>query len=194
MPSRASGTGLSPSMIGLSRTFFSQSKYDCVVLQPRQRVTTPTVWAVPRSLATTGGIIKLFSLPRGTKMFQFPRFASLPKKIAMTVLQTAGLSHSEIRGSKGIAPPRSLSQLITSFIASVSIGIHHAPLSCFLRQTNPMHQRYNGKVRSYFQLSRQHTVMNYHHTAVRKFLFKTCLLHSLACFNMSKIGYKIRGL
>ena len=26
----------------------------------------------------TGGIIKLFSLPRGTKMFQFPRFASPP--------------------------------------------------------------------------------------------------------------------
>ena len=34
------------------------------------------VWAVHRSLATTGGIIKLFSLPAGTKMFQFPAFAS----------------------------------------------------------------------------------------------------------------------
>ena len=40
----------------------------------------------------------LFSLPRGTKMFQFPRFAS-SHKVMMTVLQTAGLSHSEIRGS-----------------------------------------------------------------------------------------------
>ena len=37
---------------------------------------TTAVWALPRSLATTGGITKLFSLPRGTKMFQFPRFAS----------------------------------------------------------------------------------------------------------------------
>ena len=58
---------------------------------------TPTVWALPRSLATTGGIIRLFSLPAGTKMFQFPAFASLIQ--GMTVLQTAGLSHSEIRGS-----------------------------------------------------------------------------------------------
>ena len=73
----ASNTGLSPSMIGLSRTFFSQSKYDCVVLQPRRRIATPPVWALPRSLATTGGIISLFSLPGGTKMFQFPPFASL---------------------------------------------------------------------------------------------------------------------
>ena len=37
---------------------------------------THAVWALPRSLATTGGIIDLFSLPAGTKMFQFPAFAS----------------------------------------------------------------------------------------------------------------------
>ena len=64
-------------MIVLSRTFFSQSKYDNVVLQPQQRIATSLVWAIPRSLATTRGIISLFSLPRGTKMFQFPPFASL---------------------------------------------------------------------------------------------------------------------
>ena len=33
------------------------------------------VWALPRSLATTRGIINLFSLPAGTKMFQFPALA-----------------------------------------------------------------------------------------------------------------------
>ena len=60
---------------------------------------TSLVWAVPRSLATTGGITFLFSLPAGTKMFQFPAFASA---MLMTVLQTAGLSHSEIRGSQVI--------------------------------------------------------------------------------------------
>ena len=38
---------------------------------------TSVVWALPRSLATTGGIIRLFSLPTGTKMFQFPAFAFL---------------------------------------------------------------------------------------------------------------------
>ena len=37
---------------------------------------TWVVWANPRSLATTGGIIHLFSLPAGTKMFQFPALAS----------------------------------------------------------------------------------------------------------------------
>ena len=42
----------------------------------------------------------LSSLPGGTKMFQFPPFASQAPMPGMTVLQTAGLSHSETRGSK----------------------------------------------------------------------------------------------
>ena len=94
----ASITGLSPSTDELSRTFFSQSEYHDVVLLPRTCVATHTVWALPRSLATTGGIINLFSLPLGTKMFQFPRFASL-QVVRITALQAAGLSHSEIPGS-----------------------------------------------------------------------------------------------
>ncbi|EFC67102.1 LOW QUALITY PROTEIN: hypothetical protein HMPREF0670_02906, partial [Prevotella sp. oral taxon 317 str. F0108] len=56
--------------------FSSHARYNGAVLQPRRCVATTPVWALPRSLATTGGIINLFSLPRGTKMFQFPRFAS----------------------------------------------------------------------------------------------------------------------
>ena len=55
--------------------FSSHARYNGAVLQPRRCVATTPVWALPRSLATTGGIINLFSLPRGTKMFQFPRFA-----------------------------------------------------------------------------------------------------------------------
>ena len=39
------------------------------VLQPRPP--WRTVWASPRSLAATRGIV---SFPRGTEMFQFPRF------------------------------------------------------------------------------------------------------------------------
>ena len=35
------------------------------------------VWAFPRSLATTNGIIFLFSFPLVTKMFQFTRFPSI---------------------------------------------------------------------------------------------------------------------
>ena len=43
----------------------------------------------------------LFSLPAGTKMFQFPALALLPK-VRVTALQTARLSHSEIFGSRVI--------------------------------------------------------------------------------------------
>ena len=75
MPCHASCTGLSPSMVSFSKDFHSQFKYNDAVLQPQPRIATPLVWAVPRSLATTGGIIHLFSLPAGTKMFQFPALA-----------------------------------------------------------------------------------------------------------------------
>ena len=75
MSYRASDTGLSPFLVQLSRCFSSQSKYNVAVLLPRGSIATLPVWALPRSLATTRGIISLFSLPRGTKMFQFPRLA-----------------------------------------------------------------------------------------------------------------------
>ena len=42
----------------------------------------------------------LFSLPTGTKMFQFPAFAHFLRSV--TGLQPAGLSHSEILGSRVI--------------------------------------------------------------------------------------------
>ena len=61
---------------------------------------TSLVWALPRSLATTWGIIRLFSLPTGTKMFQFPAFAHYIRSVSN--LQLDGLSHSEILGSKVI--------------------------------------------------------------------------------------------
>ena len=100
-PLLASITGLSPAMAELSRTFFSQSECYGVVLLPRICVATHAVWALPRSLATTGGIIRLFSLPAGTKMFQFPAFASV-SRIQIITLQVIGLSHSEIHGSEVI--------------------------------------------------------------------------------------------
>ena len=48
--------------------------------KPRSGPTTPLlllgeVWALPRSLAATGGISVLISLPPGTEMFHFPGFA-----------------------------------------------------------------------------------------------------------------------
>ena len=56
----ASRTGLSPATVRLSRRFCSRLGYYAVVLQPRLCVATQTVWALPRSLATTGGIIVYF--------------------------------------------------------------------------------------------------------------------------------------
>ena len=44
----------------------------------------------------------LFSLPGGTKMFQFPPFASLTIESGIITLQVIGLSHSEIFGSRDI--------------------------------------------------------------------------------------------
>ena len=76
VPPDASPTGLSPSMARLSSRSGSRLKCSVAVLQPPPCVATQRVWALPRSLATTRGIIHLFSLPAGTKMFQFPALAS----------------------------------------------------------------------------------------------------------------------
>ena len=69
--------------------------------------TTPTrqagpVWAFPRSLATTSGMI---SFPLGTKMFQFPRFPSpglcvQPGDDARDLRPGDGFPHSDIPGSQ----------------------------------------------------------------------------------------------
>jgi hypothetical protein len=42
----------------------------------RRQACIRTVWASPRSLATTSGISVLISFPEGTEMFQFPSFAT----------------------------------------------------------------------------------------------------------------------
>ena len=104
-PTVASCTGLSPSTGRLSRRFHSRLRV------PRRGPTTP-----PRAIrhrrfgllpgrSPLLGESLLFSLPPGTKMFQFPGLASAMKRMAR--LQRAGLSHSETRGSKAIcAYPR----------------------------------------------------------------------------------------
>ena len=56
--------GLSPAMAERSSPFRSNHATNKVVLQPPQGVATMRVWALPRSLATTGGIIIIFSSSR----------------------------------------------------------------------------------------------------------------------------------
>ena len=59
-------------------------------------------------------------------MFQFPALA--PEMIRWRVFNTPGCPIRKSPDQRLFAPPRSLSQLITSFIASESLGIHHTPL------------------------------------------------------------------
>ena len=61
---------------------------------------TPVVWASPRSLATTGGIIVYFLFLQVLRCFSSLR--SPPALHRIPALQAGGLSHSEIRGSRDI--------------------------------------------------------------------------------------------
>ena len=99
-PLLASRKGLSPAMAGLSRPFRSQSVCDSAVLQPRGCIATVSVWALPRSLATTGGIIVYFLFLQVLRCFSSLR--SPPTIGRIPALQAGGLSHSEIRGSRDI--------------------------------------------------------------------------------------------
>ena len=74
-------------------------------LQPRWRRNASGLGCAPFARRYWGYHV-LFSLPPGTKMFQFPGFASTIG-LWMTVLQTAGLPHSDIGGSKAAcaSPP-----------------------------------------------------------------------------------------
>ena len=66
---------------------------------------TPSVWAGPRSLATTRGVTIVF-LSTGYLDVSVPRVGlhSLCIQLRITGLQPAGFSHSETRGSKGVCP------------------------------------------------------------------------------------------
>ena len=102
---------------------------DNAVLQPRPRRNADGLGIVPGRSPLLGESF-LFSFPAGTKMFQFPALASR---------NTAGRHPVRMPGSpirkpadqRSPAPPRGLSQLVTSFIASESLGIRRTPLSCF---------------------------------------------------------------
>ena len=71
-----------------------------VVPQPHKEF-LPMVWPLPFSLAATHRITFLFSFPKGTKMFQFPSFASLTLFIHVRIsCYQEGFPHSDIAGSK----------------------------------------------------------------------------------------------
>jgi hypothetical protein len=84
---------------------------------PSAAPTTPArwpVWAVPRSLATTSGMI---SFPLGTEMFQFPRFPSRGLCVHPPTLVSAcaGRVGFPIRTSPDIAPAHGSPRLFAVF-------------------------------------------------------------------------------
>ena len=178
MPFGASRTGLSPSQVALSSALRSRRKCNIAVLQPRGGLATATVWAPPRSLATTGGIINLFSLPRGTKMFQFPRFAS--RIFGIGGLLPPGLSHSEIRGSMAIcAYPR----LIAAYHVLLRLNEpRHPPCALSYFLSTLLHSYCGARRRPYFSCVCGSVPQG------------NLSLYSLACVNMSKIFSPTQGL
>ena len=73
---------------------------------------------------------QLISFPKGTEMFHFPSFASYDYVFIIRYLPydrwVSPFRNLRITGY--LPPPRSLSQAITSFIASDCQGIHHMHL------------------------------------------------------------------
>ena len=92
------------------------------------RALTPPVWALPRSLATTCGIILIFS-SCGYLDVSVPRVCPLLRRVTTSLWPGCPIRKSP--DQRLFAPPRSLSQLITSFFASESQGIPHALLVTF---------------------------------------------------------------
>jgi hypothetical protein len=81
------------------------------------------VWALPGSLAATTGIL---SVPRGTEMFQFPRF---PLRCRSPALRR-GVAPFGDRRITGCQPlPDAFRRVATSFFGPARLGIHHVRFS-----------------------------------------------------------------
>lgn len=118
----------------------------CRVLQPR--LTSQTIWAAPRSLATTCGIV---SLPRDTWMFRFSRCPS--SHLWIQSEDHAGSRHgvSPFGNSRILrlqTAPRDLSQSTTSFFGVWRLGIHPVPFVAYSRDCSRVNPFPNGSLRN----------------------------------------------
>ena len=92
---------------------------------PGTCLATPPVWAPPRSLAATGGIVLTFS------SWRYLDVSVHAVRLTHRVMPGSLPAGCPIRTSAdhgAFATPRRFSQLVTSFLASESPGIPHAPL------------------------------------------------------------------
>ena len=136
-----SGTGLSPALAELSSSFpLPTPESRMPALQPRA-VETVRFGLIPfRSPLLWES--RLISLPPGTEMFHFPGLASPKLCIHFGILGHDSQWVSPFRDLriKGcLAPPRCLSQLTTSFVASQRQGIHLLPFLSYFSRTFPSH-------------------------------------------------------
>ena len=92
---------------------------------PGTCLATPPVWAPPRSLAATWGIVVTFS-SCGYLDVSVPHVRPLLCRVTGSLPPGCPIRRST--GQWVFAPRRGLSQLVTSFFASESQGIPHAPL------------------------------------------------------------------
>ena len=132
-----SGTGLSPAPAELSSSFpLPTHESPMPALQPRLNESSrfglvpfrsPLLWES-----------RLISLPPGTEMFHFPGLASLGLYIQLRMMGHDSHRVSPFRNHRIVgclAPPRCLSQLTASFIASQRQGIHLLPLISYFSRT-----------------------------------------------------------
>ena len=92
--------------------------------QRRQPPGAARVWAPPRSLAATGGIL---SSPRGTEMFQFPRCPPARAGARPSAGRVAPFGHPQIAGRQRL--PGAFRRVAASFVGRRRQGIHRAPIS-----------------------------------------------------------------
>ena len=128
-------TRLSLSLAGLSRTVPLTNQLTYAVRNPRVHALwfglfpfrSPLLWES-----------RLISLPPGTEMFHFPGLASLGLYIQLRMMGHDSHRVSPFRNHRIVgclAPPRCLSQLTASFIASQRQGIHLLPLISYFSRT-----------------------------------------------------------
>ena len=121
------GTGLSPSADGLPRPFPFANFHDVAALQPRRRRNAAGLGSSPFARHYLGNHCYFLFL-RVLRCFSSPR---LPPRKRVTRSLVSGCPIRKSPDQRLFAPPRSLSQLITSFFASESQGIPHALLVTF---------------------------------------------------------------
>ena len=125
----ASRTGLSPSAVRLSRRFRSPLSCHILVLQPRPDRNPDGLGSSPVARHYWGNHI-LFSLPLGTKMFQFPRFASAIKADGSpSDCRVAPFGNPRINGRLHL--PAAFRSLPRPSSPSRATGIRRAPFLAF---------------------------------------------------------------